>query len=197
MANRQPRRTEAARQGIRLLHTIGDELREARLIAGLTQTDVARALCTTRRRLGRIESGRVPLVPLADLAVHAGIVGLRLHARLYPAGPPLRDKAQLALLDRFQRRLSPAWHVCLEEPLTGPGDQRAWDMVLRWGDVAVGIEAISRLRDAPIKQVVVTDTIPLTPDKQLPKIKVLSVAPLLAYAIKRIHFNESVSRLFE
>lgn len=58
-------------------------------------------------------------------------------------------------------------------------------------------EAIQRLRDAPIKQIIITDTIPLTPDKHLPHIKVLSVAPLLADAIKRIHFNESVSKLFE
>ncbi len=57
--------------------------------------------------------------------------------------------------------------------------------------------AIERLREAPIKQVVVTDSIPLPPNKQLPNIKVLSVAPLLADAIKRIHFNESVSKLFE
>ena len=54
-----------------------------------------------------------------------------------------------------------------------------------------------RLRDAPVKQVIVTDSIPLPPHKQLPQIKVLSVAPLLADAIKRIHFNESVSKLFE
>jgi ribose-phosphate pyrophosphokinase len=57
--------------------------------------------------------------------------------------------------------------------------------------------AVGRLRGSPIKQVVVTDTIPLPPDKQLPNIKVLSVASLLGDAIKRIHFNESVSKLFE
>jgi ribose-phosphate pyrophosphokinase len=57
--------------------------------------------------------------------------------------------------------------------------------------------AIERLREAPLRQIIVTDSIPLTPEKQLPNIKVLSVAPLLADAIKRIHFNESVSRLFE
>lgn len=147
MANRQPRRTESSRHVIRLLHTIGDDLREARLSAGLNQAVVARTLGTTRRRLGRIEGGRVPLVPLADLAMHAGIVGLRLHAKLYPAGPPLRDKAQLGLLDRFQRRLSRAWRIRLEEPIPLPGDQRAWDMVLRCGSVVIGIEAITRLRD--------------------------------------------------
>lgn len=57
--------------------------------------------------------------------------------------------------------------------------------------------AIENLGKAPIKQIVVTDSIPLAAGKQLPNIKVLSVAPLLADAIKRIHFNESVSKLFE
>src|SRR5438094_7120436 len=57
--------------------------------------------------------------------------------------------------------------------------------------------AIERLRDAPLRQIVVTDSIPIPPHKQLPNIKVLSVAPLLADAIKRIHTNESVSKLFE
>jgi ribose-phosphate pyrophosphokinase len=57
--------------------------------------------------------------------------------------------------------------------------------------------AIKNLRDAPIKQVVITDSIPLPPEKQLDKIKVLSVDYLLADAMKRIHENESVSKLFE
>jgi ribose-phosphate pyrophosphokinase len=57
--------------------------------------------------------------------------------------------------------------------------------------------AINNLKDSPVKQLIVTDSIPLPAEKQLPRIKVLSVAPLLADAIKRIHFNESVSKLFE
>ncbi len=58
-------------------------------------------------------------------------------------------------------------------------------------------DAVERLRKAPLKQIVITDTIPLPAEKQLPNIKVVTVAPLLADAIKRIHANESVSALFE
>jgi len=57
-------------------------------------------------------------------------------------------------------------------------------------------DAIKRIADAPVEEVLVTDTIPLTPERQLPKIRQLSVAPLLGEAVKRIHRNESVSRLF-
>jgi len=56
--------------------------------------------------------------------------------------------------------------------------------------------AISNIEKSPIKKMVITDTVPLTPERKLPKIGVLSVAPLLGEAIKRIHRNESVSRLF-
>ena len=57
--------------------------------------------------------------------------------------------------------------------------------------------AVPRLRELRIQKIAVTDTIPLPPEKQLPNIEVLSVATLLADAIKRIHLNESVSKLFE
>jgi ribose-phosphate pyrophosphokinase len=57
--------------------------------------------------------------------------------------------------------------------------------------------AVERLRDAPVRQVVVTDSIPVPPERQLNKLTILTVAPLLADAIKRIHYNESVSKLFE
>jgi ribose-phosphate pyrophosphokinase len=57
--------------------------------------------------------------------------------------------------------------------------------------------AIERLENAPITRVVLTDTIPHSPDKLPAKFLTLSVAPLLGEAIKRIHRNESVSRLFD
>ncbi len=56
--------------------------------------------------------------------------------------------------------------------------------------------AIERLKGAPLEEVVVTNSIPLTPEKQLPSMTVLTVAPLLGEAIRRIHDEESVSTLF-
>lgn len=57
------------------------------------------------------------------------------------------------------------------------------------------IKKIDSCRD--LKELVITDTIPLDDSKKHPKIKVLTIAPLLAEAIKRIHNEESVSSLFE
>jgi ribose-phosphate pyrophosphokinase len=58
--------------------------------------------------------------------------------------------------------------------------------------------ALERLAEAPIDQIVVTDTIPLKKEaaEKLGGIKVLSVAAMLGEAIKRIHRNESISNLF-
>jgi ribose-phosphate pyrophosphokinase len=58
-------------------------------------------------------------------------------------------------------------------------------------------QALERLKEAPIDEIVVTDTIPLTPAaKESGDIKVLTVSSMLGEAIKRIHRNESVSNLF-
>ncbi|MGI8457278.1 MAG: ribose-phosphate diphosphokinase [Propionibacteriaceae bacterium] len=57
--------------------------------------------------------------------------------------------------------------------------------------------AIERLKQEPdITEIVVTNTVPLPPEKQLSTIVTCSVAPLFAEAVRRIHVGESVSRLF-
>lgn len=57
--------------------------------------------------------------------------------------------------------------------------------------------AIERLKKSEIKELVVTDTIPIPADKMMPRIKVLSVASLLGEAIMRIHNEKSISVLFD
>ena len=64
--------------------------------------------------------------------------------------------------------------------------------------VMVGM-AMQRLSDAPISRIVITDSIP-DGERLLPirdKITILSVAPLLAQAVHRIHHDMSISALFE
>jgi len=56
--------------------------------------------------------------------------------------------------------------------------------------------AIERLRDADIASIVVTNTVYVAPEKRLEKLTVLTVAPLFAAAIQRIHSGESVGALF-
>ncbi len=57
--------------------------------------------------------------------------------------------------------------------------------------------AIERIEKSSIKELVVLDTVPLTPDKMIPKIKQLSVAKVFADAIYRIHAGLPVSKIFE
>jgi ribose-phosphate pyrophosphokinase len=57
-------------------------------------------------------------------------------------------------------------------------------------------EAIERLRNSPVDSVGITNTLPLPEEKKLDKIHVLSVAPLLAEAIRRIHHHKSISEMF-
>ncbi len=58
-------------------------------------------------------------------------------------------------------------------------------------------DAVKNIERSVIEELLITNTIPLTEEKESPKIKVLSVAPLLAEAIKRIHKEESISCLFD
>jgi ribose-phosphate pyrophosphokinase len=57
--------------------------------------------------------------------------------------------------------------------------------------------AIERIASSQVKEVVVTDTVPLKDSKKLDKITVLSIAPLLGEAISRIHTGQSVGAMFE
>lgn len=57
--------------------------------------------------------------------------------------------------------------------------------------------AIERIKNSPIKELVITNTVPLPEEKRIDKIKVLSIAPLFAEAIKRINEAKPVGELFK
>jgi ribose-phosphate pyrophosphokinase len=133
----------------------------------------------------------------------------------------LADRLDLPLAVIFQRRVG----ADVKEPIQVVGDVegrvpifiediidtagtllRATDVLLAQGcapevyvcathPVFAG-PAFDRLSRPEIREVIVTNTIPIQADRQPSKITVLSAAPLLAEAIRRIHLNQSVSLLF-
>lgn len=57
--------------------------------------------------------------------------------------------------------------------------------------------AIDRLKNSPLEKIVLTNTLPLPPEKQLPNIEVLSIAPLIAEALGAVFDDTSVSDIFD
>ncbi|MDR0851372.1 MAG: ribose-phosphate diphosphokinase [Clostridiales Family XIII bacterium] len=57
--------------------------------------------------------------------------------------------------------------------------------------------AVERIRESAIKEMVLLNTVPLPPEKQIDKIKTLSVAPLFARAMTNIFTNDSISKIFD
>ena len=57
--------------------------------------------------------------------------------------------------------------------------------------------AVTRIAESRVKEVVVTDSVPIAPNKKIDKITVLPIAPLLGEAIRRIHTGQSVGAMFE
>jgi ribose-phosphate pyrophosphokinase len=73
----------------------------------------------------------------------------------------------------------------------------ATDIVVTCTHPIFSANASQRLQEGPISRVICTDTIPVPQQKTFKKLTILSAAPLLAEAIRRIHMHESVSSLFE
>jgi transcriptional regulator with XRE-family HTH domain len=135
------------RDAARHLQVIATELREARLAAGLSQSKVGRAVGISHAGVSRIERALTPNVPLGRIDAMAAVVGLHLSVRLYPAGRPLRDESQLALLERLRRRLAPGLAWRRETPVPIAGDMRAWDASIDGRGWTAFIDAETRIRD--------------------------------------------------
>jgi transcriptional regulator with XRE-family HTH domain len=139
------------RRAALLVNRAVDELRNARLDAGLTQGEVARSVGVTKAQLSRLEAGHVRGVTIQRLSEVASVLGYEVSLGLHPVGDPVRDKGQLAVARRLDSLLSPAWRVTNEALLPGPGEQRAWDKLLRLvasgRSHLVGVDIETRVRD--------------------------------------------------
>jgi transcriptional regulator with XRE-family HTH domain len=141
-----------SRRGKSIVLEMGRELRMARLDHGLSQAAVATAARTSRSQVGRVERGEASRVSVAEIARLLAVVGLELSARAYPAGPPIRDAAHLALLGRFRATVAPsvAWRT--EVPVGNAGDSRAWDAVMLVDTIQIALEVETRPRDVQALQ---------------------------------------------
>lgn len=147
MATRTRLMDEARRRSIRLAHQLGDELRAARHVAGLTQRHVASAIHSSQAEVSRRERGRVPGVGLDRLVSHGAALGMRVSVKLFPVGGAVRDAAQARYIAAFVARIGRPWAVRLEAPVPIAGDLRAIDVELRSAGGTVAVEVITRLAD--------------------------------------------------
>jgi transcriptional regulator with XRE-family HTH domain len=139
------------RRADRILRLLGDEVRDARIAAGLSQRSVAVAARISIAQVSRIERAGLPNLSIRDAAVVASVVGLDLAARTYPGGDPLRDTAQARkvgeLLRHVGRPLRYQTEVLLP-PRDGVPERRRWDVFITDGITEVGVEVEMRLHDA-------------------------------------------------
>jgi transcriptional regulator with XRE-family HTH domain len=147
MATRTRAIDNAKRRWDRQRREIGDELRAARLILGVTQRAVAHAAGVSQSVVSRRERGRARQLTGAGIATHAAAVGLALSVKLWPAGGGIRDEAQARYIARFVARVGRAWRVQLEAPVPISGDLRAADILLTSRTLRIAVEVITRLSD--------------------------------------------------
>ena len=146
-----PTRDRRLDRAIALSHEIAayarSEIRSARVTVGLSQDDVGRSVDISGSQVGRFERGELDDLGLGQLCRLSAAVGLVPSIRLYPAGDPVRDTAQVRLLGRLRARLPPDVSWRTEVPLHGRSDARAWDAVVQWPGCIDAFEAESRLGD--------------------------------------------------
>ena len=147
MATKERRAEVGCLLARRCVRELGEELHNARLEHGLSQAFVAGAAGISRSQVSRIERGNIPRLSILLASRLMAVVGRELSVRTYATGSPLRDHAQLALLARFEERLNRSVPTRREVPLARPGDQRAWDLVVKLGKSSVAVEAETRPRD--------------------------------------------------
>jgi ribose-phosphate pyrophosphokinase len=135
------------------------------------------------------------LAHMVRLGGHLAIIDKRRSSaertrQAHVIGSPVKGKVALI----FDDMISTGSSICGAAEVMRNAGARLVYLAATHGLLVGG--AVERLQATPIDGLILTDTIPMPPDNGIPNTTVLSVAPLLGEAIKRIHRNESVSRLF-
>jgi ribose-phosphate pyrophosphokinase len=114
-----------------------------------------------------------------DKAVSLNIIGevAGMRALLFDDEIDTAGSLVEAVKELLQRGASEVYSCCTHPIFSGP--------------------AMERIAASPVKEVVVTDTVPVPPEKRLGKTTVLSIAEALGEAIHRIHTGLSVGAMFE
>jgi transcriptional regulator with XRE-family HTH domain len=149
MGTKETRLQRGHRKGEDLTRATIAQLRDARIVAGLSQEECARQLGLSQSYISKLEVNGFDDLSLIRASELAALFGLEPSLTLHVAGAPLRDKGHEALLGRFMARLAPEWIVTREAPFPTPSDPRWWDALLRLANerYVLGVEAETRLRD--------------------------------------------------
>jgi len=144
---KQRARDRGHRLGLRLLGTVGEELRGARITSGTSQSDVGRLARVSRSTEARYESGHYEGATILGAAELLAVVGLGLAVSTYPLGDPPRDRRHIALGASVLAHVRPplAWRT--EVPLPNPGDARSWDATITGQRNRTGVEFVRVLAD--------------------------------------------------
>jgi transcriptional regulator with XRE-family HTH domain len=130
-----------------LTSRVGAEFLVARQAAGLSQRQLGRTLGVSHSMIGRIERGAARSVSIELVATIAAVLGLEMSVGLHPAGPPVRDRAHLALIERLRVRVSRGLRWRTEVPVPVAGDLRSADLVIDGASFGILVEAETRLVD--------------------------------------------------
>lgn len=152
MASLERALTRGTRRGERALLEFGDIVRETRVGAGLSQSDVGRAVGLSPSEVSRIERARIRNLSFLGAARLAAVLGLDLRLNVYPAGDPLRDVAHATRLRRIIQHIRPPLTYRVDAPLPkradGPIELRAWDLLVVGHAQRTAFELEMRIRDA-------------------------------------------------
>jgi transcriptional regulator with XRE-family HTH domain len=145
----ESRISRADRRTASFLVRIGEEIRTARNMAGLTLAEGSRAAGMSRSEASRIERGESSRLPLATLARITAVVGLDLWIRAYPGAEPVRDRGHVMLGDALQALAGTPLVVRTEVRIGDRRDLRAWDLTITEpGGRRCGVELETRFVDA-------------------------------------------------